>query len=107
MFGITIVAPSLMEAHVTGCDHIAKAIRKYTFDGGERLDRYEGETVADAVVAADTGMAAWFGHEADPYSEAAHFDGCWKVATCKVAPCLAKAMKGLDYNGVNAPKEKS
>ena len=90
-----------MEAHVTGCAHSAK-VQRSTW-GSERLDTYTGETIADAIVAADTAMGGWFGHREDPYSAAAGFDGCWKVATCKIAPCLKRAMRGLVYDGTAAP----
>ena len=53
-------------------------------DQGEPAERYEAETLLDAILAADIDMADWFGQE--PYEDSGEMT--WNVSRCSLAPCI-------------------
>lgn len=74
------------EAHVTGCQHVAR-LRRYQERGG--WGTFTGDTLRDAIREADEDMAAAFGqrvYEPNPS------DQPWTVSVM-TAPCLRAAMK--------------
>jgi len=85
---ITIISPA-MEVHKAGCADIARTLRNgytKTFGQAEDSTTYSGETLDEAILAANKDLAAWFGEEyGTPEAEAA---GCWTVAACHQAPCF-------------------
>lgn len=78
------------EVHMTGCADIARKTRS-TVATGRTPQIYSGETLVEAIVAADTDMAGWFCEL--PYTDSARENGCWTTTTQKWAPCFAAAVK--------------
>jgi hypothetical protein len=85
------------EMHVTGCADIARKART-TISTGRIPQVYAGETLVDAIVAADTDMADWFCEA--PYTESARENGCWMTTSQKWAPCFKAAVKaaGVEFD---------
>lgn len=92
MESITILNPS-MEAHLTGCADIEKALRRHEFD---QATIYAGDEVIAVTLAADTTLAGYFGQQ--PYTDEAVEQGCWTLATCKRFPCLRRMLAGYQYD---------
>lgn len=82
------------EFHLAGCADVQKQAKRI---GDVHVDRYEGETIIDALVALDTDWASNFGVD-DPYSEDAYQNGCWTWGNMKQAPCLNALMKAVQVN---------
>lgn len=92
MESITILNPS-MEAHLTGCADIEKALRRHEFD---QATAYAGDDVIAATIAADTALAGYFGEK--PYTDYALTNGCWTVAACSRKPCLERMFAGYQHD---------
>jgi hypothetical protein len=99
---ITIISPA-MEVHVTGCADIAKTVAKRyskaTKTVGEMTaNEYEGDTIVQAILAADEDLADWFCEE--PYQANAT---AWTVRTSHPAPCFLKTLKGVSFGDDGRP----
>lgn len=80
------------EAHLSGCQHLTRR----AWRASQRWQTFRGETLQDAIRAADDDMAANFGqavYDPDPS------DQPWTVAIM-LAPCLRKAARaaGLRFD---------
>lgn len=82
------------QMHLGGCRDIK---RSHSYDAmGNTPQTYTGATLLDAIVAADTDMADWFGQKAyDP----APGESPWHVAGVDWAPCFTEAVKaaGIEF----------
>lgn len=101
---LDLITPA-MDIHAHGCADVARTLKRgrsrTAHTDVDGVQTFEGETIIEAIVAADTDMAALFGqdvYEADPAETP------WTVANCQVLPCAAKLMKGLIYDGKSAPR---
>lgn len=79
-----------LELHVGGCKDIDKHARRMA-GNADRPSHYSGETLVEALVAADTDMAAWFVEE--PYTQSSRDNGCWTVLTNGWAPCFRSLLR--------------
>jgi hypothetical protein len=87
-----------MEVHRTGCADIARSLRSHRTASGSsthNVINYAGATLAEAVLAADTDMADWFGQ--DVYEDAPA-ENAWTISTCRFAPCVAHLFRGCRFD---------
>lgn len=112
MTSITLLTDiNVTEVHVAGCRDL-KNVRDPHRPGHYRnvnaTLNAKGETLADAIIAADTEMAEWFGEE--PYTEKSRAAGCWSVTNGYTwAPCFTKAVKaeGIIFDEDGRPSKGS
>lgn len=85
------------EVHITGCADLKRGSK---FQPGIGWGTFKGETLLDAIVAADTDMAEAFGEE--PYSDpATQGSQPWSTEIIRHAPCFVKelAAEGITFSG--------
>jgi hypothetical protein len=105
MISISLITPA-MEVHMTGCADIARSIKQGRTkhnDQAELENKFTGETMVEAIIAADEDMAEMFGEEA--YTQSSRDNGCWQFVTCQVAPCVKITGIAFDQDGRPSAKQ--
>lgn len=106
MAALTIISPA-MDVHLDGCADIARSLKsgRSGHQDAEHAETFSGETLLEAVLAADADWADAFGED-DPYAE--HSTSWAVLKNMHVEPCLGKALRaeGIESDEAGRPVRK-